>query len=285
MNILHISDLHFGPWHWKGDNELLLAKLNSYSSDLVINTGDSTSDGLEAEFKAARGFLEGLRCPHRISLIGNHDKRVPAGPALFREYLGGGEFISPLRPADCHKPNIFLEPAGPDAEGDFTDLNFIKRVKVGAETLVLIGLDSTEMARDNGVVDLEMLRSVAQRVGGRAGERIVLLIHHSILDSDSDPLFNSWRVIDFVRQLGIEHVFCGHTHKLALMRSTDLVHRHTFAQYKNGSLTSSQTPYDSNMFLFFENFAASDMVIHVVRPIVDGGRLRFEEELLRDTRG
>jgi hypothetical protein len=39
------------------------------------------------------------------------------------------------------------------------------------------------------------------------------------------------------------------------------------------------------MFLFFENFAASDMVIHVVRPIVDGGRLRFEEELLRDTRG
>ena len=48
MNILHISDLHFGPRHWEGDDEVLLKKLNTYESDIVINTGDSTSDGMES---------------------------------------------------------------------------------------------------------------------------------------------------------------------------------------------------------------------------------------------
>ena len=30
MNILHLSDLHFGPRHWDGDDEVLLEKINSY---------------------------------------------------------------------------------------------------------------------------------------------------------------------------------------------------------------------------------------------------------------
>ena len=47
MNILHISDLHFGPRHWEGDDQVLLAKINSYDADIVINTGDNTTDGLE----------------------------------------------------------------------------------------------------------------------------------------------------------------------------------------------------------------------------------------------
>ncbi|MES9901419.1 MAG: metallophosphoesterase, partial [Sedimenticola sp.] len=50
MNILHISDLHFGSRHWKGNDEMLLDKLNAYSADIVINTGDSTTDALESEF-------------------------------------------------------------------------------------------------------------------------------------------------------------------------------------------------------------------------------------------
>ncbi|MFC1513256.1 metallophosphoesterase family protein, partial [Thermodesulfobacteriota bacterium] len=62
MNILHISDLHFGPRHWEGDDQFLLEKLNSYHADIVINTGDSTTDGLEDEYAAAGQFLAGLQC-------------------------------------------------------------------------------------------------------------------------------------------------------------------------------------------------------------------------------
>ena len=53
MNILQISDLHFGTRHWDGNNEMLLDKINSYPADLVINTGDNTTDGLESEYQDA----------------------------------------------------------------------------------------------------------------------------------------------------------------------------------------------------------------------------------------
>jgi 3',5'-cyclic AMP phosphodiesterase CpdA len=45
MNILHLSDLHFGPRHWDGNDEVLLEKINSYPADVVIDTGDITTDG------------------------------------------------------------------------------------------------------------------------------------------------------------------------------------------------------------------------------------------------
>ena len=57
MNILQISDLHFGARHWDGNNESLLKKINSYPADLVINAGDSTTDALESEYQDAERFL------------------------------------------------------------------------------------------------------------------------------------------------------------------------------------------------------------------------------------
>ena len=58
MNIVHLSDVHFGTRHWEGDDQLLLDKINSYPADLVINTGDNTSDGLESEYQDAGQFLK-----------------------------------------------------------------------------------------------------------------------------------------------------------------------------------------------------------------------------------
>ena len=55
--------MHFGPRHWLGKSELLLEKLNSYAADIVINTGDNTTDALESEFAAAGNFLKSINCP------------------------------------------------------------------------------------------------------------------------------------------------------------------------------------------------------------------------------
>ena len=60
MNILHISDLHFGLRHWDGNDQLLLKKINSFDTDIVINTGDNTTDGLESEYAEAGSFLKGI---------------------------------------------------------------------------------------------------------------------------------------------------------------------------------------------------------------------------------
>ena len=47
-----------------------------------------------------------------------------------------------------------------------------------------------------------------------------------------------------------------------------------------GSLSSINTPYDTNMFLYYENFGSEEMVIHVVRVIVDNEGLKFKEEII-----
>ena len=125
-----------------------------------------------------------------------------------------------------------------------------------------------------------MLRTVSSAISKQNYDQIMLLNHHSILDTDSDPLFNSRTVIEFVIEHSIEHVFCGHTHQLSIMRSADLYRKHSFTQYKNGSLSSANTPHDTNMFMYYKNFGAEEMDIHVVRAVVEGEGLRFNEEII-----
>ena len=109
MNLLHISDMHFGPRHWRGCSELLLQKLNSYKPDIVVNTGDNTTDALESEFEAAGNFLKSIDCEHVVSIAGNHDKRNMRSAEYFRQYIDDMEVILPLDREQCVKGNIFLD--------------------------------------------------------------------------------------------------------------------------------------------------------------------------------
>ena len=280
MNLLHISDMHFGTRHWTGNSEMLLEKLNSYTADIVINTGDNTSDSLESEFKAAGNFLNSIKCNNIISIAGNHDKRNMRSRDFFSKYINDINVIRPLDSEKCRKKNIFLDEYTTGIEESFTDINFIQMLSVNGKSLLVVCLDTNELYQDNGFVDQEILRSVSHQIDQLTYDEIILLNHHSILDTDSDPLFNSGRIIDFVRKHNIEHVFCGHTHKLELMKSIDLYRQHSFIQYKNGSLSSHNTPNDSNMFLFYENLGGKAMKVHVIRIFIEGEQLIFREEVI-----
>lgn len=280
MNILHISDMHFGPRHWLGKSELLLEKLNSYAADIVINTGDNTTDALENEFEAAGDFLKSIECQHIVSIPGNHDKRNMRSSDYFRQYIDDIEVIRPLNRNNCRKNNIFLDENTNGLKEHFTDLNFLKKITINGESVLVVCLDTNTLYADKGFVDTEMLRTLSHAISKASYDRIILLNHHSILDSDSDPLFNSRIVVEFVRENNIEHVFCGHTHQLSMMRSTDLYHKHTFTQYKNGSLSSANTPNDTNMFLYYKNFGTEAMDIHIVRVVVENEGLKFKEEII-----
>ena len=280
MNILHISDMHFGPRHWLGKNDLLLEKLNSFDTDIVINTGDNTTDALENEFEAAGNFLKSIDCQHIVSIPGNHDKRNMRSTDYFRQYIDEIEVIRPLNRDKCRKRNIYLEGNTIGIKEHFTDINFLKRITINGECLLIVCLDSNSLYEDNGFVDKEILRTISHAISKESYDRIILLNHHSILDTDSDPLFNSRIVVEFVREHNIEHVFCGHTHHLSIMKSTDLYHKHSFTQYKNGSLSSGNTLNDTNMFLYYKNFGTEAMEIHVIRAIVDNGYMSFKEEII-----
>jgi len=280
MNILHISDMHFGPRHWLGKSELLLEKLNSYAADIVINTGDNTTDALENEFEAAGKFLKSIECQHIVSIPGNHDKRNMRSTDYFRQYIDDIEVVRPLNRNNCRKNNIFLDGNTNGLKEHFTDLNFLKKITINGESVLVVCLDTNTLYADKGFVDTEMLRTLSHIISKSSYDRIFLLNHHSILDSDSDPLFNSRIVVEFVRENNIEHVFCGHTHQLSMMRSTDLYHKHSFTQYKNGSLSSANTPNDTNMFLYYKNFGTEAMDIHIVRVVVENESLKFKEEII-----
>ncbi|WP_022943065.1 metallophosphoesterase family protein [Psychromonas hadalis] len=280
MNILHISDMHFGPRHWLGKNKVLLDKLNSYATDIVINTGDNTTDALENEFRAAGDFLKSIDCQHIVSIPGNHDKRNMQSADYFRQYIDDTEVIRPLIRENCRKKNIFLDEHTNGIKEHLTDINFLKNITINDESILVVCLDSNSLYEDNGFVDKEMLRTLSLAISKESYDKIILLNHHSILDTDSDPLFNSQKVVEFVRENNIEHVFCGHTHHLSIMRSTDLYHKHSFTQYKNGSLSSCNTPNDTNMFLYYKNFGTELMEIHVIRAIVENESISFEEEII-----
>ena len=133
VNILHVSDLHFGTRHWDGNNDMLLEKLNSYSADMVINTGDSTTDSLEREFESASSFLNSIKCEHVISIMGNHDKRNLRSQDLYRQWIDDEDIIYPLNPGNCTKNYIYLDKRTAKVKNEFTDINFIKMFNEGPD--------------------------------------------------------------------------------------------------------------------------------------------------------
>ncbi len=283
MNILHISDLHFGARHWDGNNKMLLDKINSYPADLVINTGDNTSDGLEIEYQEAGQFLRGITCENVISIIGNHDKRNMQAHEYFKQYIDQDEIIHPSKPKLTTKKNLYLQRDITKTENHFTDLNYLKLITIDNMTVLVICIDSNILYQDEGFVEEEILKTISAKIKRMKYDKSILLIHHSILVGDITPLLNPLLLAAFVREHHIEDIFCGHTHVLTLKKSTDLYHHNSFTQYMVGSLSSSNRMGDDNMFLYLENWGTSELQIHLIRIHRDGDVLSFTEELIRKT--
>jgi len=280
MNILHISDLHFDPRHWEGDDQMLLNKINSYETDLVINTGDNTTDGLEDEYFKAGSFLKTIQCKNVISTIGNHDKRNMRSHELFRKYICDSEIISIPQSASTHKKHLFLDRKITKVDDNFTDINSIKQIHIHGKKVVVITIDSNELYSDDGFVEKEVLKAVSEKINQLEYDHILLLTHYSILGTDECPLKNSAVLIDFVHKHKIEYVFCGHTHDLELMQTTDLYKGHTFNHFRCGSLSSSNIEDDDNMFVYYENFGSDNMHLHLIRIYQVQGKVSFKDELV-----
>ncbi len=280
MNIVHISDIHFGTRHWEGDDQLLLDKINSYPADLVINTGDNTSDGLESEYQDAGKFLKGITCENVISIIGNHDKRNMRSHEYFKKYIYHNEIISPARPELTTKKTLFLNRNITKIKDNFTDLNYTKLLNINGMIVLVICIDSNILSENEGFVEEELLRMISRKIIRMKYDKSMMLIHHSILATDEGTLQNSLLLTDFVRENKIEDVFCGHTHQLDLRKSTDLYFDNSFTQYMVGTLSSCNHANDDNMFLYYENWGTSEMRISLIRIILDDDCVSFTEEIL-----
>ena len=278
MNVLHISDLHFGPRHWDGNDKILIKKINSFDTDIVINTGDNTTDGLEDEYRKAGRFLKAIKCKNIISIIGNHDKRNMRSHELFRKYIYNPEIIYIPEMEKTKKQHLFLNREITKVRDNFTDINFVKSISINKNIVLIISIDSNELYRDEGYVEKEVLNAVSKKIKQIKYDLPLLLIHHSILGTDECPLKNSSSIIDFVHEHNIENIFCGHTHELELMQTTDLYNGNSFTQFMCGSLSSINHTNDDNMFLYYENLGSENMHLSLVRIFLKEGMVTFKEE-------
>ena len=127
-------------------------------------------------------------------------------------------------------------------------------------------------------VEQDILNAISKEIEQMGYDISLLMTHYSILGTDELPLKNPGILIDFVQKHKIEHVFCGHTHDLEIMRTNDLYRDHSFIQYMCGSLSSSNHPNDDNMFLYYETVGSKDMHLHVIRIFLEMGEVHFKQE-------
>lgn len=278
IKILHISDLHFGPFHWDGNDDDLIEKINSYKADLVFNTGDSTSDGIEREYLEANVFLKKIKCANIISIPGNHDKRSRSSVEFFKKNISNPNVIYPDQSDEIKKKYLFLDDRMKLKE-KFTDINFIKRISIQGENILVICLDSNVLYQDNGFVEESILKALSRKLNNDSYEQRFLLIHHSVMATDESPLVNSQRVIDFITFNKINYVFCGHTHEIDFRISKDIPNKHQFFQLMSGATACNDMGhYGKNVFVSYEFEKQTIQKINIVKVYGKKDRLVFQEE-------
>ena len=281
MNILHLSDLHFGPRHWDGDDEVLLEKINSYPADVVIDTGDTTTDGREFEYLEARKFFDKIDCKRFVAVIGNHDKRNTVGHELFKKYIYNSQVIYPSAHQKIKKQNLFLDRKITKLKDNFTDVNFLELITIDRKKVLFICIDNNLVRSDHGFVEEGILYTIEEKMREITYDLPLLLTHYPLVGTDMDVFINSRKLIDFVNSNKIEHVFCGHEHFLRLENTCDLYINHRFDHFICGTTASANRPMDDNVFLFYENLGDDDSHVYVIRLLHKDGHLEFIEEKIR----
>lgn len=187
--ILHLSDLHFGP-NFLADRAAAAAALEArLGPDLVVVSGDLTRRAKRDQFGAARAYLDGFSSPLVVT-PGNHD--VP----LFRAWE---RFLAPRR--------NFLEaiPGELDRLHRFGDL-------------AIVTLDSTRrLTFTDGRLRSRQLAFARQAFDGDdAAIRIVVTHHPLTAPADFEggrPMPGAGRALRTFAELGVRLVLAGHMHR------------------------------------------------------------------------
>lgn len=280
MKIIHITDLHFGPYQWAGNNDVLLDRLNAFDADLVFNTGDMTTDSLEDEFQQAGDFLKKINCKNVVSIMGNHDKFSRRSHDFFRKYIYDGQFIEPKDKSKIKKRRVYMNKDILTLEGYFYEANLVRTFDINGEKIMVVALDTCLMHQHDGFMEEEILHAVSDIIRSTPHERILMLTHHSVLSTDEVPLRNSKRVTDFIIEHKIEANFCGHTHEIDMVEVRDIIHNHKYRQFMCGSLSSRTILREANMYCSYENFGTEGEKITITRMYPEGENIKFVDEVV-----
>lgn len=198
--ILHVSDIHFGPPHLEKVAEGVVSLASARKPDLVVISGDLTIRAKRRQFEDARRFVERIETASgapTLSVPGNHD--VPLYRFWERAFAPYGAYQRYFSPQ--------LEPELEDDE------------------MVVIGINSAHgWTEKDGRITRRRLAELDRRLAQVPAEKAkVMVVHHELAPA---PRFDSLRVmsgaaeaVDLFTRHGVELVLSGHLHQAFLASS------------------------------------------------------------------
>lgn len=188
--ILHVSDVHFGPFFVPAAADAVLRLAADRRPDLVIVSGDLTQRAKPQQFRDARAFVDAIPVP-TLCVPGNHD--VPMYRVWERVFAPYGAYR-----------RHFAEEMEPVFEDD---------------ELVVAGLNTAFnwTVKDGRVTRAALARLAEVFERAPAGKARLVVAHHHLLPP---PRFAPQRVsggafeaLRLFAHYGVELVFSGHLHQ------------------------------------------------------------------------
>jgi len=201
LTLLHISDLHFGPYFLPRVAEAVLRSAAVLAADVIVASGDFTQRAKPPEYAAARAFLDRLPQAPLVVVPGNHD--VPLYRVVERLFT----------PYDLYREHIRPE------------LEYVVR----HEQAVIVALNSTRPLRaiTNGRIRREQLELCTRTFAEAPPEavRIVVAHHHFAPAPDfeaTSAMPGAKLALESFTQSRVDLVLGGHLHRAYIGNSLDV---------------------------------------------------------------
>ncbi|HVS01838.1 MAG TPA: metallophosphoesterase family protein [Thermoanaerobaculia bacterium] len=196
--ILHISDIHFGPPHLAELAAEIHRFADDHHPDVVVVSGDLTQRAKPRQFRAARAFIDRLPAPALV-VPGNHD--VPM-------YRFWERIFDPF--------GAYRRHFSPDLEPIFQD-----------DELFLVGINTAHgWTVKEGRIRLSRLRQVADLLQQVPDGLVKMVVaHHHMIPpprfGTQSVLSNAYQAIELFSDAGVELVLSGHQHQTYLATSEE----------------------------------------------------------------
>jgi 3',5'-cyclic-AMP phosphodiesterase len=190
FRIAHISDLHCGSQHFVANLlERAIMEINELEPDVVICTGDLTTNGFRQEYSDARLYLNRFDCDLIVVIPGNHDSRN-VGYVHFEEQFGD------------------------------------RSSSVNVNGVAIVAVDSSEPDLDHGQVGRAQYPWIEQQFAGPADFRIFVLHHHLLpvpgTGRERNVVYDAGDVLEVLQRAEVNLVLSGHKHVPYAWRLEDI---------------------------------------------------------------
>jgi 3',5'-cyclic AMP phosphodiesterase CpdA len=189
-NLLHISDVHFGPPHLPRVAQGVLDVIAARRPDVVVLSGDLTQRAKPEQFREARRFVDSIPVPTLV-VPGNHD--VPM-------YRFWERIFSPF---GCYRKHFSQE-----LEPIYRD-----------DGLLIVGINTAfNWTIKEGRIKLDRLLEVGEQLAA-VPESVfkVVVAHHHIIPPPNfgtqTVLANGYEAMDLFSEVGVDLILSGHLHQ------------------------------------------------------------------------